>query len=61
MDEKLKLCPFCGGEAELTQDRYRGLNTFYVRCCGCGARTDFEYAEEFAAELWNGRVEPNGD
>lgn len=23
---------------------------------GCGARTDLEYAEEFAADLWNERV-----
>ena len=28
----------------------------YVSCLGCGARTDLEYAEEFAADLWNERV-----
>lgn len=57
MDEiKLKPCPFCGGDAEMQQGKYQGLNTFYVSCCGCGAQTDHEYAEEFAAELWNGRV-----
>ena len=62
MDEiKLKPCPFCGGDAELIQDRYRGLNTFYVRCWGCSARTDLEYAEEFAAELWNGRINDEVD
>lgn len=27
-----------------------------VCCSGCGARTDLEYAEEFAADLWNERV-----
>ena len=53
---KLKPCPFCGGDAEMYPGKYLGLNTFYVRCWGCGAQTDFEYAEEFAAELWNERV-----
>ncbi len=57
MDEiKLKPCPFCGSDAEMQRDKYRGLRTFYVRCWGCGAQTDLEYAEEFAAELWNERV-----
>lgn len=61
MDEiKLKPCPFCGSDAEMEQGKYQGLNTFYVRCLGCGAQTDLEYAEEFAAELWNERVESNG-
>lgn len=27
----------------------------------CGARSDYEHGEENAAELWNGRVESNGD
>lgn len=57
MDEiKLKPCPFCGSDAEMQRDKYRGLRTFYVRCWGCCAQTDLEYAEEFAAELWNERV-----
>lgn len=53
---KLKPCPFCGGDAEMQQGKYQGLRTFYVSCLGCGARTDLEYAEEFAADLWNERV-----
>lgn len=57
MDEiKLKPCPFCGGDAEMQQGKYQGLRTFYVSCLGCGARSDLEYAEEFAADLWNERV-----
>lgn len=57
MDEiKLKPCPFCGGDAEMQQGKYQGLRTFYVSCLGCGARTDLEYAEEFAADPWNERV-----
>lgn len=58
---KLKPCSFCGSDAEMQQGKYQGLRTFYVSCLGCGARTDLEYAEEFAADLWNERVEPNGD
>lgn len=57
MDEiELKPCPFCGGDAEMQQGKHQGLRTFYVSCLGCGARTDLEYAEEFAADLWNERV-----
>lgn len=57
MDEiELKPCPFCGGDAEMQRGKYQGLRTFYVSCLGCGARTDLEYAEEFAADLWNERV-----
>lgn len=58
---KLKPCPFCGGDAEMQQGKYQGLSTFYVSCLGCGAQTDLEYAGEFAAELWNGRVGDEGD
>lgn len=57
----LKPCPFCGSDAEMQQGKYRGMRTFYVSCHGCGAQTDLEYAEEFAEELWNERVEPNGN
>lgn len=35
--------------------------TYFVACWYCGARTDYEHGEENAAELWNGRVEPNGN
>lgn len=53
---ELKPCPFCGGDAEMQQGKHQGLRTFYVSCFGCGARTDLEYAEEFAADLWNERA-----
>lgn len=58
---KLKKCPFCGGDAEMQQGKYQGLRTFYVSCLGCGARTDLEYAEELAADLWNERASYEGD
>lgn len=52
----INYCPFCGSDAEMQQGKHQGLGTFYVSCLGCGARTDLEYAEEFAADLWNERV-----
>lgn len=47
------MCDYCGGYDGLDD---QGLRTFYVSCLGCGARTDLEYAEEFAADLWNERA-----
>lgn len=58
---ELKPCPFCGGDAEMRHGKHQGLDTCYVGCLYCGARSDYEHGEENAAELWNGRVEPNGD
>lgn len=55
---ELKLCPFCGGTAEIVI--WDKLNLF-VRCKECKVRTDFvevsaEYtAKEKAIELWNRR------
>lgn len=49
---KLKPCPFCGGE-DVSSVRFVGM--FFVRCENCRARSGMsEYMEE-AAELWNGR------
>lgn len=40
---KLKLCPFCGGEANLELDVKAGTDSFkyfaYVSCLDCGATT----------------------
>lgn len=68
MAETLKLCPFCGGEAELVAGTYRDggylENTAYVRCKGCGLRT-YEFHEckppedvqRYAVDVWNDRAE----
>lgn len=56
---KLKLCPFCGGEAKLR--RINGM-TAYVECSKCCAETNhFEMSVEYcanekAAETWNQRT-----
>ena len=50
--EKLKSCPFCGGEAELRE----AAVVYFVLCHGCSMRTvPYKTAEE-AAEVWNRRV-----
>lgn len=56
---KLKKCPFCGGPAEIVDNSRYDPGTYFVGCLYCGARTDYDHGEENAAELWNGRVEPN--
>ena len=56
---KLKPCPFCGGEAELVD----GWVLKWVRCKKCSAQlVPFEepYAEKSIA-LWNRRVERSED
>ena len=58
--EKLKPCPFCGGEAILRQCQ-NGFNIWYrVRCKDCGIAQDSigngYYSESQAIEAWNRRV-----
>lgn len=43
MNEKLKKCPFCGGNAQFTlisvgHEGYHAIWNFQVRCSKCGAR-----------------------
>ena len=56
-DISLKLCPFCGGEAQLIDMRC----LHWVCCIECGARVQStKFAEEGDAEAiakWNRRVE----
>lgn len=56
---ELKRCPFCGGEASVTEHIFRGLTSTYgVVCldCCCETRQFFDTADE-AIEAWNRRVE----
>ena len=52
MSKKLKPCPFCGGEAAVSEryDEYCA-----VRCITCGAKTNFSMTKKGAIELWNRR------
>lgn len=55
-DINLKPCPFCGGEAEIVEQKHREYaSTFYVRCKGyCIKQHDFRDKER-AVEAWNTR------
>lgn len=56
MSNKLKPCPFCGGEAEYGANSVQGYE--YVRCASCKARTWSCYeTKEQAAQAWNTRAE----
>lgn len=53
MSEKLKPCPFCGGEARLSRD----FQTFhFVRCEDCGLGTQFRQWRGKAIRAWNRRT-----
>lgn len=52
MKNKLKKCPFCGGEAEV----YLG-DDWYVECKSCLANTTHYSFESEAIAAWNQRVD----
>lgn len=55
MSEKLKPCPFCGGEASI--NRPSGRMLFCVVCDDCDANSGYYFTEEDAARAWNSRAE----
>lgn len=56
MSEGLKLCPFCGGEAELKCLPVIKGATWFVGCSGCSASSSSSNTEEEAIEKWNKRI-----
>ena len=63
MNEKLKPCPFCGGEAHLINNNdymtaHKPNDIYYVMCLNCRAKTNFFYTddEQEAINAWNTRV-----
>ncbi len=56
--EKLKKCPFCGGEAELNvKHGFKGeIIIAFVYCKECGIATRSYAFESTAIEAWNRRV-----
>ena len=65
MTEKLKPCPFCGGEAimyEYPLNDDRTINLFAVGCnnenCGVLPESPY-YIKENAIEAWNTRANQN--
>lgn len=53
-DDKLKPCPFCGGEAEVEEDY---INSFIAVCGKCFATARRMYSPSAAAKKWNRRTE----
>lgn len=63
MNDELKLCPFCGGEAVLKIKSFDIFNNAaFVECKKCHARTDMIEASlhytaiDRAKRFWNRRV-----
>lgn len=61
MNEKLKPCPFCGGEAVLENaEQYttcKGWNSVYgVECQNCSVQTRGFLTRQEAINSWNTRV-----
>lgn len=60
MSEKLKPCPFCGGEAEMINidaARVQGItDPVTVRCKECKCNTNWFSKEWEAIDAWNRRT-----
>lgn len=54
VNEKLKPCPFCGGEAITLENM---IGNYRVECYHCFAHTFYEDSKEKAIEEWNRRAE----
>ena len=58
MPEKLKPCPFCGGEAEIVRTDNYGTFKFFATCLVCGAEMPrVSRTMTQAAGAWNRRVD----
>ena len=51
----LKPCPFCGGEAQCSEDLRFHIS--WVYCPGCGAASGYRNTEAEAIEAWNTRAD----
>lgn len=62
MSEKLKPCPFCGGEAIAKKDADKNRYNWYVTCsyatwdCPCMPSTGYYDTKKHAIEAWNRRA-----
>ena len=59
---ELKPCPFCGGEAEITEfdpfNGYQGsMNMYSVHCKKCGAEIVRNQNKDYAVDAWNRRAD----
>ena len=59
--EKLKPCPFCGGEAGVFHnDNFCNILLWGVECLECGALVWVfpDQTKQDAIKMWNDRIEP---
>ena len=52
----LKLCPFCGGEAEVENWDQPNFQNYFVRCKCCAAEGPWGKNRATAVNLWNIRA-----
>ena len=55
--EEIKPCPFCGGEAGITWDKWKDDEMYCCVECDCGVSTGVYETVDEAVEHWNRRVE----
>lgn len=61
--QKLKPCPFCGGEAIMQQHRVQGddrFTEFWIFCDDCLGQTRPYFSAKRAIEAWNRRMKDEG-
>ena len=58
-EEKLRNCPFCGGQAYANETDWKGWWHGWVICEKCGVKIDKQTKDE-AIEAWNKRVADDG-
>lgn len=55
---ELKACPFCGGEASLSQGQMgpTRAQADYVECLDCAASGEMFFSKDMAMRVWNART-----
>ena len=53
-EPELKPCPFCGGDAYMSEDVK--FHVFFVACSHCVSRTGNHKSKEYASDAWNKRT-----
>ena len=61
MEERMKPCPFCGGEAKLVKRKFKvgfypSGGTYYIHCKKCLVTTQPRTSAESVIETWNRRT-----